>query len=103
MAGRRRVKIDILPTARFDLKEIVAFIAQGSIKYARLEKQLIIQAIDQLAYFPELGTPFTYRSVDARQLVFKNYLIIYRFKNANLLEILTIHHHARSIANNPAF
>jgi len=103
MAGRIKIKIEILPTARIDLKEIVDFIAQGSLKYAKLEKRLIIQAIDKLAYFPDLGTSFDYRSVEARQLVFKNYLIIYRLRHADLLEILTIHHHARSVANNPAF
>jgi plasmid stabilization system protein ParE len=62
------------------LQEIVDFIAQGSKRYAKLEKQRIIAAIDQLLDFPELGKSFDYKSTDARQLIFKNYLIIYRFK-----------------------
>jgi len=103
MVKRRSIRIEILPTAKKDLQEIVDFIAQGSRKYARLEKQLIINAISQLLDFPNLGKPFGYRSVDARQLIFKNYLIIYRYKTEDVLEILTIHHHARSITNNPAF
>ncbi|MDB5003187.1 MAG: type toxin-antitoxin system RelE/ParE family toxin [Mucilaginibacter sp.] len=103
MVKRRSIKIDILPTAKSDLQEIVDFIAQGSHKYAKLEKQLIINAISQLFDFPDLGKPFDYRSIDARQLVFKNYLIIYRYKTEDVLEILTVHHHARSISNNPAF
>ena len=103
MAKRGSVRIEILPTAKTDLKEIVDFIAQGSRRYAKLEKQLIINAINQLLDFPDMGKPFDYRSVDARQLVFKNYLIIYRYKTESILEILTIHHHARSITNNPAF
>jgi toxin ParE1/3/4 len=103
MAKRRSVKIEILPTAKVDLKEIVEFIAQGSVRYAKLEKQLIINAINQLLDFPDLGKPFDYKSIDARQLVFKNYLVIYRYKTKGILEILTIHHHARSITNNPAF
>jgi toxin ParE1/3/4 len=72
-------------------------------KYAKLEKRLITDAISRLYYFPYLGTPFDYKSIDARQLVFRNYLIIYRFKNEKLIEILTIHHHARDLGNNPAF
>lgn len=103
MAKGRLIRIEILPTAKSDLQEIVSFIAQGSRKYANLEKRLIIGAIDQLADFPNLGKPFDYRSIDARQLVFRNYLIIYRYKTESLLEILTIHHHSRLIGNNPAF
>ncbi|MDB5157846.1 MAG: type toxin-antitoxin system RelE/ParE family toxin [Mucilaginibacter sp.] len=103
MAKRGSIRIEILPTAKTDLQDIVSFIAQGSLKYALLEKQLIINAINQLFSFPDLGKPFNYRSINARQLVFKNYLIIYRYKTETVLEILTIHHHARSIGNNPAF
>jgi toxin ParE1/3/4 len=101
--AKRRIKIEILPTAKTDLKEIVDFIAQGSLKYAALEKKLIINAISKLFDFPQLGTPFEYRSVNARQFVFRNYLIIYRLKTENLLEVLSVHHHARLISNNPAF
>jgi len=100
---KRGVRIEILPTAKTDLKEIVDFIARGSLKYATLEKQLIINAIDKLADFPNLGKPFEYRSINALQFVFRNYLIIYRYKTESLLEILSIHHHARLIGNNPAF
>ena len=103
MAKRRSIKIAILPTAKADLNDIVSFIAKGSLKYALLEKQLIIKEIEQLYDQPELGKPFEHRSINARQLVFRNYLIIYRLKSELLIEILTIHHHARLIGNNPAF
>jgi len=69
MAKRKLVAIEILPVAKQDLQEIVDFIAQGSIKYANLEKRLIIEAINKLYYFPELGSPFSYKSIDARKLV----------------------------------
>jgi toxin ParE1/3/4 len=103
MVKRRSIKIEILPTAKTDLQEIVSFIAQGSRKYAILEKQLIISAINQLLDFPDMGKPFDYKSINARQLIFRNYLIVYRYKTEDILEILTIHHHARLITNNPAF
>ncbi len=103
MAKGRSVTIEILPVAKKDLQEIVDFIAKGSARYAKLEKQIIIEAINKLYYFPNIGTQFDYRSIDARKMVFRNYLIIYRFKTENLIEILTIHHHARLISNNPAF
>jgi hypothetical protein len=37
MAKRKLVTIEILPVAKQDLQDIVAFIAQGSIRYANLE------------------------------------------------------------------
>jgi addiction module RelE/StbE family toxin len=103
MVKRRSVKVVILPTAKVDLKEIVNYIAKGSTKYAQLEKLLIIKAIEQLYDNPDLGVPFNYKSINARSIVFRNYFIIYRYKTESLLEILSIHHHARLISNNPAF
>lgn len=103
MVKRRSVKINILPSAKVDLKEIVNFIAKGSPKFAQLEKFLIIKAIEKLYEFPDLGKPFDYKSINARQIIFKNYLIIYRYKTESLLEIIAIHHHSRAIGNNPAF
>lgn len=55
MAKRGSIKVDILPTAKIDLKEIVNFIAKGSPKYAHLEKLSIIKVIEQLYDNPELG------------------------------------------------
>jgi plasmid stabilization system protein ParE len=103
MVKRKLVTIVILPIAKNDLQEIVDFIARGSVKYANLEKRLILDAISNLYYDPNFGSPFDYKSVDARKLVFRNYLIIYRFKSENIVEILTVHHHARFLANNQAF
>jgi plasmid stabilization system protein ParE len=62
MAKSRSVKIEILPTAQTDLQEIVDFIAQGSVKYSRIEKRLIIGAIERLFTFPELGVSFIYKT-----------------------------------------
>jgi toxin ParE1/3/4 len=103
MVKRGSIKIEILPLAKKDLVEIYDFIAKESLKYAKIEKLLIIKAISRLYTFPNTGTPFNYKSINARQMVFRNYLIIYRYKTENLLEILTIHHHSRSFPKNPAF
>ena len=103
MAKGRSVKIAILPTASADLKDIVNFIAKGSPKFSKLEKFLIIGAIEKLLDQPDLGKPYSYKSINARCIIFRNYLIIYRYKTEYLLEIVAIHHHARLITNNPAF
>jgi len=49
--------------AQLDLKEIERFIAKGSVKYSKIEKRLIIGAIEKLLDFPELGTPFIYKDI----------------------------------------
>ncbi|WP_299287986.1 type II toxin-antitoxin system RelE/ParE family toxin [uncultured Mucilaginibacter sp.] len=103
MAKRgRAVNIEILPTAKADLNDIYQYIAKNSVKYAKIEKQLIIEAIDQLYSFPNSGAPFNYKNIEARRLIFKNYTIIYRYKTEDLFEILTIRHHSRLLSNNPA-
>jgi len=38
-----------------------------------------------------------------RELIFRNYRIIYQLISEEQINILTIHHHARLISNNPAF
>jgi toxin ParE1/3/4 len=98
------VKIVLSKTARFDLKEIVDYIKRDSIKYALLEKQKIQDAIDKLPkqplsgrIVPELGNE------NLRELIFRNYRIIYEIISDKQINILSIHHHARLISNNPAF
>lgn len=102
MAKRKLVTIVILPTAKADLKDIYQFIAKDSVRYAKTEKRLIIEAIEQLYTFPDLGTPFNHRNIEVRKLTFKNYLIIYRYQSLQVIEVLTIHHHSRLLSNNPA-
>ena len=101
MAKRRR-RIEISLNAKTDLKEIVNFISRGSRKYAALERELIFEAIGKLIEFPDLGKQVEFKSIDTRQYIFRNYLIFYRLKNDTMIEIISIHHHARLIRNNPA-
>jgi len=96
------VKIVFSKSARRDLKEIVDYIKRDSVRYAVLEKQYIIKAIDKLVLQPEKGKLFDSNSA-YRELVFRNYRIIYRLVSDVQINILTVHHHARSIGNNPAF
>ncbi len=84
MVKRRLVIIEILPTAKADLNDIYQYIAKDSVKYAKIEKQLIIEAIEQLYTFPDSGVPFNHRNIEVRRLEFRNYLIIYRYKTQSL-------------------
>jgi toxin ParE1/3/4 len=98
------VKIVFSKSARFDLKEIVDYIKRDSAKYALLEKQKIKDAIDTLLTQPLLGriVPEFTNGV-FRELIFRNYRIIYEIISKEEINILSIHHHARLISNNPAF
>ena len=98
------VKIILSKTARQDLKDIVDYIKRDSPKYADLEKKKIQEAIDKLPrqplsgrIVPELGNE------SLREMIFRNYRIIYEIASASQINILSIHHHARLISNNPAF
>jgi toxin ParE1/3/4 len=98
------VKIVLSKTARLDLKEIVDHIKRDSIKYAFLEKEKIKEAINNLPKHPLSGRIVPeLNNNNLRELIFRNYRIIYEIVSEQQINILTIHHHARFIANNPVF
>ncbi len=98
------VKIVLSKTARFDLKEIVDYIKRDSVKYAILEKQKIEDAINNLPKQPLSGRIVPeLNNKSLRELIFRNYRIIYEIASEKQINILSIHHHARLLSNNPAF
>lgn len=98
------VKIIFSKIGRSDLREIVNYIKRDSVKYAFLERKKIEGAINKLQNQPLLGKILKELPDEAiRELVFQNYRIIYQLVSNSEINILTIHHHARSITNNPAF
>jgi len=98
------VKIVLSKTARFDLKEIVDYIKRDSLKYANLEKKKIEDAINKLPKQPLSGRVVPeLNNENLRELLFRNYRIIYEIIPDKQINILTIHHHARLVSNNPAF
>jgi addiction module RelE/StbE family toxin len=72
------------------LRDIKKYIAQNNPDRARLFIQKIIDQTDILTSNPRIGrvVPEITRP-DIRELLFKNYRIIYRFKKDNI-EILTV-------------
>ncbi|RYE25184.1 MAG: type II toxin-antitoxin system RelE/ParE family toxin [Sphingobacteriaceae bacterium] len=91
--------------ARNDLQDIFDFISKRSLRYAQKEVRDIRTEIKNLKSNLYLGHPF-YDANDewTREFVYKNYRIIYLISSDfNQIQILTIHHHARLLTNNPAF
>ncbi len=98
------VKIIISPSARVDLKEIVDYIKRDSEHYANLEKAKIIEVINKIPtqilagrIVPELENP------NIREVIFRNYRIIYDVISKKQINIVSIHHHSRSFSKNSAF
>lgn len=98
------LKIIYSKIAQQDLKEIYNYIRRNSFHYAKNEQKAIELAISKLEFNPLLGKIFEGIGYEfTRELTFKNYRIIYDVILETHINILTIHHHARLISNNPAF
>ena len=96
-------KVIYLDLAVLDLSSIYKYISQDSVKYARLEVQKIKAFTDSLKNQPLKGKYFnTIKGKDIRSIIFKHYIIFYNVDDVQI-NVLSIHHHARSIANNAAF
>jgi addiction module RelE/StbE family toxin len=82
-----------------DLISIAEFIAQDSIKFARITVQNIRTAAQQLKKYPQSGrvVPETQNS-KIRELIYGNYRIVYWYKSDEVIDILTIHHAAKHLS-----
>jgi toxin ParE1/3/4 len=80
-----------------DLTGIRDYIAQGSEYYAAEFIQRILQTIQKLEEFPELGRIIPeIQDSDARELVFQNYRILYRLK-PDRVDIAAVIHGRRDV------
>jgi toxin ParE1/3/4 len=84
-----------------DLKEICHFIALDSPYYANLMRDRIFEMVEHLELFPEMGRHVP-ESEDptVRELIYKNYRIVYQIKEG-YLEIITVIHGSRLLKLNP--
>ena len=88
-------KIILSKTAKFDLKEIFDYIKRDSIKYALLEKKKIQEAIDKIPKHPLLGRVVPeFGNENLRELIFRNYRIIYEIISESRIHVIAIHHHS---------
>ena len=78
-----------------DLKEICRFIAEDSPYYASLFKDRVFEMVEHVELFPEMGRKVPEADdPKVRELIYKNYRIIYQIK-AGYLEIITVIHGSR--------
>ncbi len=78
--------------AKQDLNEIFAYISRDSSNFATLLVNQIHESVSILIDFPNLGRKVPeLRDISIREIIFKNYRIIYQIKQENI-EIVTIFH-----------
>ena len=86
------VGIEWSPTAENDLNEIVDYIAQDSLEYALLFYEQVRERIENLRNFPKLGRKVPeLDDPSIRELILRNYRIIYRVSEENIQIIRIIH------------
>ena len=78
-----------------DLKEICDFIALDSPYYAKIFNDRIFELVEYLESLPKIGRRVQESDdPDVRELIFKNYRIIYQIKE-DYLEMIAIIHSSR--------
>lgn len=87
------------PTARFDLRNLSAYIAEDNPIAARNFVQGVIRAVDRLPTFPESGRVVPeFNDPMIREVIRKPCRIVYRIKTGEkLIEIARVWHAARGI------
>ncbi|MFA6260666.1 MAG: type II toxin-antitoxin system RelE/ParE family toxin [Bacteroidia bacterium] len=87
------VSINWTEQAKNDLVSIAGFIAQDSVKYARITVQNIRTSVIQLRKYPRSGRLVPEASNEnIRELIHGNYRIINWLKDVDRIDILTVHH-----------
>lgn len=81
-----------------DLDDIGNYIAENSERYAKLTVQKLIERIQILKEFPLAGRIVPEKNDEnVRELIERNYRILYEVISANEINILAIYHSARDL------
>jgi len=90
------VAINWTENSKNDLVSIAEFIAKDSVKYAQITVKEIRLATQNLKYFPKIGRKVPEINDDRiREIIHKNYRVIYWIKENQTIDILTVHHSAK--------
>lgn len=98
------VKVVWTESAIQDLNDIADYIAKNSVRYAELTVNELFYATDILEKYPKSGVKVPeFNDESIRQIIRGSYRIVYLIVNAHQIDILTVHHCARSISNTTSF
>ena len=80
-----------------ELDEIALYISKDSLRYAEILISQIYELVGHLTQFPKIGRVVPeYDNPDLREILYKNYRIIYLIKKEHL-EIISIIHGSRKL------
>ncbi|MBS3780504.1 MAG: type II toxin-antitoxin system RelE/ParE family toxin [Desulfovermiculus sp.] len=87
------------PTARLDLKDITAFIAEDNVVAANQLRGNILQKVERLCDFPESGRIVPeINDFSVREIICKPCRIVYRVNHEKrIIEIVRVWHAARGV------
>jgi toxin ParE1/3/4 len=86
-----------------DIDNIAEFIAKDSEHYAKLQVQRFFDAAKVLEKQPSSGKIVPEKQdPSVREILLGSYRIIYRMVSNEQVDVITVHHSKRLLANNPA-
>jgi addiction module RelE/StbE family toxin len=93
------VKIIWTQRSLTDLKSIAEYISQDSIKYASLTLERILDVTKHLENNPRIGrmVPEVGQKDQIREIIHRNYRIIYNISSPKTIHILTVHHSSKRL------
>ena len=92
-------KLKWSPSAKLDLKDIAAFIAEDDLSAAQRFVESLFQAVEKLADFPQSGRVVPeFGDPAIREVIRKPCRIVYRiYTTKSVIEIVRVWHAARGI------
>ena len=79
------------------LSDILSYISIDNPHYAEIIENRIFELVDHLRQFPQIGRKVPeYQSPNVREILYKNYRIIYQLKGS-FIEIIAIIHGSRKL------
>ena len=91
------VKVKWTNNALQELEDIANYISKDSLKYADILVSQIFEMVSHLQEFPKIGRKVPeYNDPNLREIIYKNYRIIYLIKETQL-EVISIIHGSRML------
>lgn len=90
------VEVNWTSQAIQDIDNIARFIAQDSVKYAKIQTKRFFDEAHILEKSPKAGRIVPeFNNPLIREIIFGNYRIVYKMVSAKRIDILAVHHSAR--------
>ena len=92
------------PSALKDIQSIAEYIENDSLQAAGNMVELFFEKASVLEKYPLIGKPVPELKVKyIREILVSRYRIIYEVHTNDVIHILSVHHQARLLKNNPTF